>query len=113
ALELEADLGEESKPFRLSCSLEDSPAMVAELIRSKLGISIGAQKKFRQSRVAFNAWRDAVANSGVLVIQSSKVNLTDMRGYSVFFDRLPLVVINRKDAYSARTFTLIHEFTHL
>ncbi len=113
ALELEADLGEEFAPFRLSCSLEDSPAKVAELIRAELGISTGVQKKFRQSRVAFNAWRDAVANYGVLVIQSSKVDLSNMRGYSVFFDKLPLVVVNRKDAYSARTFTLIHEFTHL
>ena len=31
----------------------------------------------------------------------------------MYFDQLPLVVVNRKDAYSARTFTLIHEFTHL
>lgn len=113
ALELEADLGEEFKPFGLSCSLEDSPAKVAQIIRSELGISIEVQKKFRESRVAFNAWRDAVASAGVLVIQSTKVALSDMRGYSVFFEQLPLVVVNRKDAYSARTFTLIHEFTHL
>ncbi len=113
ALELEADLGEGFKPFGLSCSLEDSPTKVAEIIRSELGISIEVQKKFREGRVAFNAWRDAVASAGVLVIQSSKVALSDMRGYSVFFEQLPLVVVNRKDAYSARTFTLIHEFTHL
>ena len=113
ALELEADLGEDFEPFRLACSLEDSPAQVAEIIRAELGISTQVQKKFRESRVAFNTWRDAVANSGVLVIQSSKVALSDMRGYSVFFEQLPLVVVNRKDAYSARTFTLIHEFTHL
>lgn len=113
ALELEADLGEEVAPFRISCSLEDPPEQVAETIRVKLGISIGVQKTYRGSRIAFNSWRDAIANTGVLVIQSSKVALSDMRGYSVYFDQLPLVVVNRKDAYSARTFTLIHEFTHL
>lgn len=113
ALELESELGEEQAPFRLSCSLDDSPSKVADQIRSALGISVQVQKKFRDSRVAFNAWRDAVAKAGVLVIQSSKVALNDMRGYSVFFDELPLLVVNRKDAYSARTFTLIHEFAHL
>lgn len=113
ALELESDLGLEQAPFELSCSMDDSPAEVAEQIRTALGISFQVQKRFRESRVAFNAWRDAIANAGVLVIQSSKVALSDMRGYSVFFDELPLLVVNRKDAYSARTFTLIHELAHL
>lgn len=113
ALELESDLGEEHSSFELSCSLDDSPVEVAEKIRTALGISFKVQKRFRGSRVAFNSWRDAIANAGVLVIQSSKVALSDMRGYSVFFDKLPLLVVNRKDAYSARTFTLIHELAHL
>lgn len=113
SLELENDLGTEQSPFELSCSIEDSPSEVAARIRVALGISVTVQKRFRESRVAFNAWRDAIANVGVLVIQSSKVALSDMRGYSVYFDELPLLVVNRKDAYSARTFTLVHEFTHL
>ena len=113
ALELESDLGEEHPSFDLSCSLEDSPVEVAEKIRTALGVSFQVQKRFRESRVAFNSWRDAIANAGVLVIQSSKVALNDMRGYSVFFDKLPLLVVNRKEAYSARTFTLVHELVHL
>lgn len=113
ALELESELEQDQAPFNLSCSMNDSPDEVAEQIRTSLGISFQVQKRFRGSRVAFNAWRDAIASAGVLVIQSSKVALNDMRGYSVFFDQLPLLVVNRKDAYSARTFTLIHELTHL
>lgn len=89
------------------------PAEVAEKIREYLGISFKVQKRFRDGRVAFNAWRDAISTAGVMVIQSSKVALNNMRGYSVFFERFPLVVVNRKDAYSARTFTLVHELTHL
>lgn len=113
ALELGADLGEKQTPFELSCTEYDSSHDVADRIRTELGISIQDQKNFRESRVAFNAWRDVISNAGVLVIQSSKVALSDMRGYSIFFKELPLLVVNRKDAYSARTFTLIHEFTHL
>ena len=113
ALELGAELEEEQAPFKLSCSMDDSPTEVAERIRTALGISFQEQKKFRESRVAFNAWRNAIAATGVLVIQSSKVDLNNMRGYSVFFDKLPLLVVNRQDAYAARTFTLMHEFTHL
>ena len=113
ALELENDLEVNQGSFEMSCSIDEPPLEVAARIRSSLGISVSIQKRFKNTRVAFNAWRDAVANSGVLVIQSSKVALSDMRGYSVFFDELPLLVVNRKDAYSARSFTLIHEFTHL
>nr|WP_026160499.1 ImmA/IrrE family metallo-endopeptidase [Teredinibacter turnerae] len=36
-----------------------------------------------------------------------------MRGYSIFEDVFPIIVVNRKDAEAARIFTLIHELTHL
>lgn len=113
ALELKHELEQEQLSFALSCSLEDDPSIVASRIREVLNISMLTQKKFRDSRVAFNAWREAISNAGVLVIQSSKIALSEMRGYSVFFEMLPLLVVNRKDAYSARSFTLIHELAHL
>lgn len=113
ALELESDLGEDAAQFNLTCSLDESPGEVANRIRSALGVSFQVQKMFRDSRVSFNAWREAIANLGVLVVQSSKVSLSDMRGYSVFYEEMPLLVVNRKDAYSARTFTLVHELVHL
>lgn len=113
ALELEVELGEQLRPFDLKCSLSDNPIGVANKIRSTLDITFEKQKKFRASRVAFNEWRNAISLYGVLALQSTKVALNNMRGYSVYYDEMPLIVVNRKDAYAARTFTLLHEFTHL
>ncbi len=36
-----------------------------------------------------------------------------MRGYSLCEFPLPVIVVNRKDSYSARSFTMLHEFVHL
>ncbi|MBD3670361.1 MAG: ImmA/IrrE family metallo-endopeptidase [Gammaproteobacteria bacterium] len=113
ALELEAELGEQPQSFDLHCSLSDDPISVAKTIRSALDITFEKQKKYRSSRVAFNEWRNAISLYGVLALQSTKIALNDMRGYSVYFEIMPLIVVNRKDAYAARTFTLLHEFTHL
>lgn len=113
ALELERELENPIPSFELTCSVQEEPSTVASRIRNALNIPLNTQKQFRSSRVAFNAWREALGNLGVLVIQSSKVDLRSMRGYSVFFDEMPLIVVNRKDAYSARSFTLLHELTHL
>lgn len=36
-----------------------------------------------------------------------------MRGYSIFYEHAPIVVLNPKDSPEARSFTLLHELTHL
>ncbi|MDT8878750.1 ImmA/IrrE family metallo-endopeptidase [Halomonas saccharevitans] len=113
AVELESELGENQESFQLFCSLEESPSEVAKRIRKSIGMSFSKQKTARTSRQAFNMWRELIAELGCLVLQSTKIDLNEMRGYSVFFDYKPLLVVNRKDAYSARTFTLLHELTHI
>lgn len=113
ALELEQELGEKVKNFELTCSIEEDPKVVAQRIRKELDISFSVQKKFRESRVAFNNWRNRISDYGCLVLQSTKIALDEMRGYSVYHEQKPLIVVNRKDPYSARTFTLLHELTHI
>lgn len=113
ALELESELGDDIENFSLECSLHDEPSRVAEKLRDALKITFSIQKTFRNSRIAFNEWREAITRIGCLVIQSTAVDLSDMRGYSVYFEQKPLIVVNRKDPYSARTFTLIHELVHI
>jgi Zn-dependent peptidase ImmA (M78 family) len=50
---------------------------------------------------------------GVLVFQSTDIDLSEMRGYSLASQPLPVIVVNRKDSPAARQFTLLHELTHL
>jgi Zn-dependent peptidase ImmA (M78 family) len=52
-------------------------------------------------------------NIGILVFQAIDIAPSEMRGISVFEEIYPIIVVNRKDAYSARIFTLIHELIHL
>lgn len=113
ALELVEEMGSEIPPFDHSCLMGDKPLEIGESIRSILEISFSEQKKLRDDRLSFNFWRAHLEELGILVFQSTKIELEDMRGYSVYFATLPLVVVNRKDAYVARTFTMMHEFTHL
>lgn len=113
AIELEEDMGIQSQPFQLTCSIDESPSDAAKRIRNYFGITFAFQKTFKDTRIAFNTWREKLSSVGCLVLQSTKIDLGEMRGYSVFYDVKPIVVVNRKDPYSARTFTLLHELVHL
>jgi Zn-dependent peptidase ImmA (M78 family)/transcriptional regulator with XRE-family HTH domain len=62
---------------------------------------------------AFNIFRGALENIGILVFQAADVPTHEMRGLSVLEKVFPIIVVNRKDAPSARIFTLMHELVHL
>lgn len=47
------------------------------------------------------------------MFQTGKVELDEMRGFSLAERHLPAIVLNAKDTPQARIFTLMHEFCHL
>jgi Zn-dependent peptidase ImmA (M78 family) len=49
----------------------------------------------------------------VLVFQADRVGVDEVRGFSVPERPLPAVVVNLKDAYAARSFSLLHELAHI
>ena len=57
----------------------------------------------------------AIEASGVLVLatRGGKVAVDEMRGMSLYFDVLPVIVLNGSDYPRPRLFSLLHEFTHL
>jgi len=113
ALELYAEIGEDPPVFTETATLSEDPETVGTRIRNFLGISLDQQFRFRQSRIAFNAWRQAVQEAGVLVFQATQVPVEEMRGFSLSETPLPVIAVNRKDVYVARCFTLLHELAHL
>ncbi len=113
ALDLARDLGEEPPGFSLRADLRNDAEEVAATIRSALGVRWEDQQQWRNSRVAFNNWRDRVEGAWVLVFQAINIPLDEMRGFSIAEPTLPIVEVNRKDAYAGRLFSLMHEFTHL
>ena len=49
----------------------------------------------------------------MLVFQLQGISTDEMRGVSIAENILPVVAVNVKDKPNGRTFTLLHEFTHL
>ncbi|OLD88916.1 MAG: hypothetical protein DMD38_10110 [Gemmatimonadetes bacterium] len=112
-LELLRDQGQTPIAVEAVASTDENPESVGEKVRKVLRISYEVQKEWRDKRVAFNAWRDAAGEAGVLVFQATNVPVAELRGYSISVDPLPVVVVNRKDSYAGRSFTLLHEMTHI
>ncbi len=115
AQELAEDLDDEVEPFAFrlgDTSAEDG----GDAVRKFLGVSEDAIRKFGSDatgRDAFNLWRKAIEDAGVLVFQSSKIPQSEASGFALAYDELPVVVVNRKDAPQRRLFSLLHEFAHI
>ena len=99
--------------FSKTTSLDEDPEKLSQEIRKWLNVSFERQTNWRDTRIGFNFWREAIELKGVLVLQTKRIPLSDMRGYSLAQDPLPVIVLNRKDAYAGRSFSLIHETAHL
>ena len=112
ALELFAELEEESTRFSLSATLSDAPEKVGTTIRDALDIDYAKQTQSRNRQSSFPFWRRRMEALGVLVFQAERVKLSEMLGFSIVDPVLPVITVNRKNK-RGRVFTLLHEFTHL
>ena len=90
-----------------------SDTTIADTIRRLLGLTYEKQRKFKSSNDAFNYYMEALSAIGILVFQTGKIEKNIMRGMSVYDPLFPIIVVNRKDEYNARIFTLMHEFIHI
>jgi Zn-dependent peptidase ImmA (M78 family)/transcriptional regulator with XRE-family HTH domain len=113
ALELLSLQGEAPPTLRLRTSLDEKPDTVAARFRRTLGITLDQQFAWHDRYAGFNAWRDAIEEVGALVLQMTDVKVVEARGFSLADRPLPAVVANIKDTPRARSFTLIHELTHV
>jgi Zn-dependent peptidase ImmA (M78 family) len=62
-----------------------------------------------------NTWVSALEEAGVLVLASAggRVKVNEMRGFSLYYDQLPVIMVNGADSPRGRLFSLLHEFVHL
>jgi len=76
---------------------------------------------FGSARELFNNLRNQLAYHGILVMQKGGVGLgtnrpleiTQIRAFVLLDDYAPLIFLNQRDSYTARIFSLIHEFVHI
>jgi Zn-dependent peptidase ImmA (M78 family) len=115
ALELAADLDEELPKFTLKAELKEDPEAVGKRIRDALGVTDDLQSHWRDAdgRTGFNAWRSRIEATGTFVFQSTAIASEEASGFALFADTSPVISVNRKDALTRRTFSLLHEFAHL
>ncbi|BBZ51774.1 XRE family transcriptional regulator [Mycobacterium heidelbergense] len=118
ALELaETDDRDTPTTWRIPVSADDSDVEIAARIRGTLTevgplpIPTGSLNPYEH----LNAWVSAIEASGVLVLatRGGKVAVGEMRGMCLYFDVLPVIVLNGGDYPRPRLFSLLHEFTHL
>lgn len=112
-LDLYALRGEAPPSFTSGAKVSEDPEVVGGRLRATLNLSYRAQTELATDYDAWNAWRAAVEGLGVLVCQAEKVDVSEMRGFSLAKDPLPVIVTNIKDAPRGRIFTLLHELVHL
>ncbi|MBT9132403.1 MAG: hypothetical protein DDT33_00919 [Firmicutes bacterium] len=113
ALELLEEADESMPEFQVTGTLDDDPELLGTTVRNVLGVTYNEQSRLREPRVSFNYWRAIIESAGALVFQTSAVDLEFMRGFSIGEFPLPVVAVNRKDAYAARIFTMLHELAHI
>lgn len=115
ASEIYEELDERPAWLDVDFRFADDPRVLADDLRLVLGITVDAQRSWRDRRgyAPLGAWRDAIERMGVLVMQDGSFPVEEMRGFAALHPAVPAIVMNTKDDPRARTFTLIHEFGHL
>lgn len=99
--------------FSYCSTINDSPEEMADHFRKYLNVTIDEQLKNRGMFEALKNWRQILEKNGVLVFQLERVDIDEARGFSLYYDLLPIVTINSNDSPAGRIFTLFHEVAHI
>lgn len=110
--ELAEILGEDPSPVP-EVKISKDPEVLAGRIRDLIGVPLGEQMEWRRPDVALRTWIAGVEAAGVLVLQTQKVSVDEMRGFALSDDSVAVIVLNGGDSRRGRIFTLIHEFVHV
>lgn len=115
ALELAADLSLEIPKLSLTATESEDGEAVGSRIRVALGVTDQLQMSWKDAdgRAGFNAWRSRIEQASVLVFQATNFLTEEASGFAIAADLLPVIVVNRKDPPTRRTFSLLHELAHL
>jgi len=78
---------------------------------SPLALPTSGEKPYEH----LNTWTTGLEEAGVLVLASAggRVKLDEMRAFSLYFDELPVMMVNGADSARGRLFSLLHEYVHL
>lgn len=109
------DMTEKNFPYEfIKISIDENFNNVASQIRKELNIDLRTQIKWKNKYEAFNAWRNAIEKRfGILIFQLDRIEIDDLRGFSIDKKPFPIIAVNSKDFVYAKCFTLLHELCHI
>lgn len=124
AQSLARDLLEEEEsralPFINSANMSMGYEKVAQSIAKTLQFDLKQFRKKRTYRDAFDYLRDRIESKGIFLLMMSDLGshhtaipVEVFRGFAIADPIAPFIVINKKDARSAWSFTALHELAHL
>ena len=113
ALDIYAQLEEKPPKWNLSLAPNLSAADAANAITTRLQVTQQTRSTWSNQYDALNGWRTAIESLGVIVVQLSRVPMSEMRGCSLALYPMPVIILNGADSPLGRVFTLLHELTHL
>ena len=67
----------------------------------------------RREKFEIEDWIAEVEKLGILVFQFYGIPPKDLRGYAIYYNKLPIIGINHQESVNAKKFTLFHELAHL
>lgn len=108
-LELMLEMDEPLQPFKSVRALE-SAEKTAKSVRNWLQLN---------KPLDFDSLRKKLEDQNIFIFMTSKykgwskIDKTSFRGLSIFYETLPIIVINDSDYKKAQSFTLLHELGHL
>ena len=85
--------------------------ILAEMTRKIFGIDTSEQAEWKNGYTAFDHWKKALEDQGLLIFQMS-FPITDARGFFLDHPKFPSIVVNTQDSINGRIFSLFHEFAH-
>ena len=113
-MEAEIDLGIETKALSLPSIVSSLGVKeYAKTIRSFFGLELEAQSKSTSTRQFYLYVREKIESKGIFVHCFSGVEVEAVRGMAIFDGISPIIGINEKDRYPAKTFSIIHELVHI
>jgi len=112
----ELEQEEPSQAWRIS-SLPESDGRLAATARQHLmGFTETRPPTASSDEYAhLGYWTRALEDTGVLVTttEGGQVSKDEMRGFSLYFDQVPVIMLNGAEFPRPRLFSLLHEYVHL
>ena len=108
------DLGELPFPALKTLDVDaDDAEHTGDIFRQQLGLDELPARLWSNPAELLRELVRRVETRGHLVIQVQRVTITEMRGFSIADDLVPVIALNGSDWPRGKIFTLLHELAHV